>query len=776
MFINDDQSPTQAPSIGQSFASLKKPLITVAIFVFLGFVGWAIVLHFYKKPVPAVLPVATSTTIILGNLPTASSSVDLSDINNTVIDNIKAENFLLPGFYTAPVGRNNFLTKGLVLPMNIKTQVDNYYDVARQIKLDAGLDHLDKQGFAILDNPAPDQAADWFAAYNYLSRRGVPLLITDDFLVYYYQNNIKQLYQTIEGRIFYQNLWYVSKALFATADQRYRQHYLQIGVSNDPVLQGERQEAAYFAVMLELLKPKAAQITDVPNDPTAFSAADAQFYTFSVPDYLTADVNNEVGLITAANTVAKSPVMFYPQDYQRFALSDDQKKLGAKLINFSLAGRWANQLFPLYYQSPTCPDCALDKSDWLVESLAAQLISQDLAADQKIKNRWARVYKVISYFTGLHGGLSYLYYQQAFDDTFGSSTVEQAFDASNQNRDSQLALWQQKLAAINFSPLTGALPNNSSTMNRIGLRLLQTDFWPSDYLFNVLTGQGLGKQNKFKTNQPTDLITGCQADQTINRCRGFGFDWLAPLTKAPNVYYNTNQDYQFYGQRLARVKAEIDRQAVDNWSTDVYYNIFWSDFAVAQQAVNFINDNRLAYTAGVDWPVRNINLGIATLLNAQLPADTFSAQVDSGVSLNTQNNHPDYDMVEPNGQLIKELAANEKMLSDGLSALGVIQKDDLLLTGLRDQLSALATIVDKEASGQNLNDIDRAVLKNLVGRTMTQAAKQKSITYNFINGDHLPETNLTMSLNGLKFLVVVQAHDGKQLLSVGPIFNYQETQ
>ena len=182
----------------------------------------------------------------------------------------------------------------------------------------------------------------------------------------------------------------------------------------------------------------------------------------------------------------------------------------------------------------------------------------------------------------------------------------------------------------------------------------------------------------------------------------------------------------------------------------------------------------MAYTASADWPARNINLGIATLLDAQLPADSFTANQNSGANL-TASTGASYDLVEPNKTLLQEMLANEKMLNDGLSWLGIIKTNDLSLTNLHDQLTALSAIVDKEEAGKSLTDDDRSLIKNLVSQTMIQPAQQKSITYTFVNGS-APTANLTMSLAGLKFLVAVEAQDGKNLLAVGPIFNYQETQ
>ncbi|PIV52055.1 hypothetical protein COS18_00735, partial [Candidatus Falkowbacteria bacterium CG02_land_8_20_14_3_00_36_14] len=176
---------------------------------------------------------------------------------------------------------------------------------------------------------------------------------------------------------------------------------------------GERLEAEFFAVALELLKPADKQMNSNINlvDETKFKEQEVDKYTITIPDYLINNVAKEVGLIRKANSKGKSPNFLYIMDYNQFKVPDEYKA-SAKLNNYYLASKWMNAVFPLYYQSIDCPDCLLDKDDWLINMVAASYIAKDFSNNQDFKNQWAKIYKIISFFSGLRYDFTYLHYNE----------------------------------------------------------------------------------------------------------------------------------------------------------------------------------------------------------------------------------------------------------------------------------------------------------------------------------------------------------------------------
>ena len=199
----------------------------------------------------------------------------------------------------------------------------NYYDTSRKLNLDPGLDSLNNQGFAVIDNPWSQTAPDFYTIYGSLSANQIPPLITSDFLIFNYQNILKKSFKDIEANVFYDNLWDINQQLYTVAKTRYEARLSSIGNVNDSVLEGERLETAFFAVALELLKPAVNQVSggNAVADPSLFTKTEADRFYFVVPPYLRADVLAEEKLIRGAGAPsAKSPVLLYARNYQDFSV------------------------------------------------------------------------------------------------------------------------------------------------------------------------------------------------------------------------------------------------------------------------------------------------------------------------------------------------------------------------------------------------------------------------------------------------------------------------
>jgi hypothetical protein len=481
-------------------------LAIVIIFVFL-----AIRMSHQPKVVVEnpVIPIATSTApaeitaTSTPYLPSIGEAEKGTNATGTALSEQLAEKASFGSFYHSTSSKIVLNPANLTLPLNVKTEVANYYDVDRKISLDAGLSSLNSNGFSVLANPFSSEANNFFSMYSSLNSRQVPTLITSDFLIYYYQNVLKLAYKDVESTVFYNNLWTANLRLYQIAKQRYEDNVNQKGAVNDVALEASRLEVAYFATALSLLAPVDSQVSAANglSGSTNFSTADASQYSLQLPAYLQDDVGREVQLIRSANISAKSPVLLYQRDYHSFIVPDAYKS-NARLNNFFLASRWLNSVFPLYYKGADCPTCLLDKDDWRINFSAAFLISSDLSSDQNLQNGWAKIYKLQSFFSGLRGDLNYLSYKQVFADSFvGMTDITKILQGVPSDNDVNLSLLQSKLAAINFPALEGGLSKTSTTTQPIlGFKMLTDSYWPDNYIFSQLSypavGQFLGKDEE----------------------------------------------------------------------------------------------------------------------------------------------------------------------------------------------------------------------------------------------------------------------------------------
>ncbi|MHB8904487.1 MAG: DUF3160 domain-containing protein, partial [Patescibacteria group bacterium] len=435
-----------------------------------------------------VNPIVTSTQPVLPDFTsplTATSTEASSSFSNLVIDYLS-----FPDFYKAP--DNNIVPKFIdyKLPLNVKLDVLNYYDLSRKLNLDPALDGLNNDGFALIANPYEKENPGFYGVYENLETKQISPLITSDFIIYYYQNILKKVFKDIEENVFYDNLWSTNKDLYNAAKNRYEARLAAVGDINDSVLEGERLEMAYFAVALELLKPAPNQIAakGVIDDQSKFLPTEVDRFYFVLPPYLRDDVLREEKLIREAKVKTKSPVLLYTQNYSDFSVPSEYN-VNVKLNNFYLTTKWLNSVFPLYYRDKNCLDCLLDKEDWRINFIAASLIANDAANLPDLKNKWARIYKVMSFFKGLREDLSYVQYRDSLVAVFGADyNITQLFDDKNKFAAVNLEKLKTKILTYNMLEIQGGYnKDNPSERPQIGFKMLTDSYWPNNYLFNKLS-------------------------------------------------------------------------------------------------------------------------------------------------------------------------------------------------------------------------------------------------------------------------------------------------
>lgn len=748
-------------------------VLGVAILIALGAGAW----WFFSRPSEPTTQSQqpTSQEPITPELPAT-----LDDINNEVTPtsvespDLKGEKITFGAFYKPLNEPLEIKIQGVSLPLNIKSQVSNYYDTARKINLDPVIANLNQDGFATLDNPYPKVTNDFLGTYYELNQRGVPIVVTGDFLLYYYQNSLKQIYKDVESSYFYESLWRITKDLYETANGRYQERRQKLGVSSDALLEAERLEAAYFAVALTLLSPEKDQTnaTEDLSNSKKFKPSEAKRFEFSAPGYLVDDLEKEIVLIKEARLNAKSPVLLYQRNYQEFKVSDEYKTT-AKLHNFYLASRWYGSLFPIYFKDKDCTNCLLDREDWIINQTAAHLIANDLSRNQSLKNEWAKIYKVISFFSGLRSELTYLHYDNVRNEKYPKAGVEEV--VSNDTFNHLISL-RDGLAGLQFNPAEGSLSRQKAgDRPLLGMRLLQTAYWPSQSFYDVLTYDPVGNHKKplVSVKEKAKYFTSCEGSgDTLYRCRGIGFDILAPLLAdtVSSKFLTDNINYEQYAAQTNNLRSRLNSFNQVSW----HNNNFWSTLYIARDFANE-KSSSLPYTNSTRWLERKIGSSLATMTNLLLPADTWRIARDNQPSgLVTAGDLSSFNYIEPQQKLADELVANTKMLFDALISLGVVKDNDARFTDLLGKMTTSRQIIRKELSGQALDRNDYQFISDFVSQYRIDTTGSKNATINFYN----PKTNKTLStrqsVGPLKIMVLIYSKDNKKILALGPIFSYKE--
>lgn len=709
-----------------------------------------------------------SSTGYTGNLPgdLGGNNKDGNEDDFSLTD-IKAEDLTFGFFYEPETENFQPSIKNYSLPLNIKTDVSNYYDVSRKIALDSYLNDINKYGFAIIKNDKPKEITDFFEAQRYLASQEVPIVLTNDFILFYYQNNLKQIYKEIEKTTFFDNIWDVSNRMYQAAIVRYKKRKEQVGLNNDPLLEAERRECAYFATALRLMSPTKDQLnsSEKAKNENLFNEEDAQKYYFELPDFLQDDVSKEIGLIRgAAKGSVKSPLLLYDRDYQSFSVPQEYS-YNAKLKNYYLALKWFNSLFPLYYRSDACPTCSLDYDDWRINVITANLIAEDLANNQDLKNKWAIVYKFIAFFSGLRQDLIYLNYRQVFNELYGEGKrVEEIF--VEKRTDNEYQQWQTKLANYNFSAMEGGVDRANVNRPNVGLRLLQERYWPNDYIFGKLVGKNMTPK---KSGSQDNKVTLCKGGW---RCSGFSYDIVNLIADNPleikNTYFLGNTNYNNYDASLNNLKDEIGKFNVNSWNN----NIFWITLELGRDIIGYNRQNFPIYAQSDYWQEKkNINTVLGAWTEINLPNENIydyfekeNKQLGSYPQCNTLN------YIEPNVELVNEIIAKNKMLIKMLNALNITKKNNIAsveLINLNNKFARILEISKKELSGEEINSEDCDFINDF---TIRYAAKGESRS--FVLGDG--SKKITESIEGVRYLGVVYYKGDKLVLGIGPIFNFNE--
>lgn len=699
-----------------------------------------------------------------GVLPgTLEPSEDSQNNNGQGNSDIKAESILFGDYYEPFDEPLELNLNPVELPLNVKTDVANYHEVARRINLDPVIDNLNRDGFAVLDNQLPGD--DFFALYRELGSRSLPYLITSDFLVYYHQNVLKNTYKQVEAFFFYETLWSFNKTLFDQANARYLARLNQVGQVNDPLLEAARLEAAYFATALSVLSPKEGQINpnEDLNDNRTFRPSEVRRFTFEIPAYLEGDVRQELSLIASASSSEKSPVLLYQRNYRDFIVPP-QYSSNAKLRNAYLAIRWQASLFPMFYQDEDCSECLLDRDDWVINQTAAYLLSADIASDQFLKNEWAKIYKVVAWFGGLRSDLTYLHYEEARHKLFPEEAPEDIFA---EDVFSKLLSLREELKAKQFGRAEGSL--SRSGVDQLGMRLLQSAYWPSEYLFSRLTFAEVGEH---LTTDPSkaNFLTVCRLAKSLFRCRGIGYDLLALVAEKDleSAWLKDNMSYRLYSQRQNELKNELSLFNKYSW----YGNNFWTTLSLAGSLVN--GEELFPYQKNIRWHERLASSALASLSNLASSADLWQVDREAVGGLEIVGGQDDWLYVETNLDFIEELAATTKMVHRALVDLGVVRENDPELSELYNQLMTVRRVARAQMSGEEPEVGDLQALADLVSKYKVTESRSGLVKQEFINPSDSSVHVVNQNIKPLRLLLSLHKRDDRIILNVGPIFSYRE--
>ena len=771
----DTNSQQSFDDSGGNLSSKKIMMILGALIIIIALVLIFVFRAYSKKVATEAEPQTGEETNIQLNQPAfpilehpdLNAIIDLATSTDLLIEYLTFANFYQKQEIDSRPGFEQY-----DLPLNTKIDIINYHDIARKLKLDPVIEDINNYGFALIDNPWKGEINDFYSAYAKLRTEQIPLFISSDFLLYYHQNIMKKTFKDIEENIFYYNVWDINKDLYDRAKTRYEARLSEVGNVNDSLLEASRLATVFFAVSLELLKPQANQIAPigVQINEDKFSVAEANRFAFNVPPNLKNDIEAELLLIREAKKVSKSPVLLYSRDYSEFLIPSDYSG-HAKLHNFYLASKWLNSVFPLYYQEDNCASCLLDREDWRINFITALLISEDFNSLPQIKNRWARIYKVISFFKGLKDNLDYINYRDASLAVFGEGyDIEAVFKGDNASIDENLLKLSKEISQYEFLEIQGG-PSVKDLKEKIniGFKVLSDSYSPDDYLLSRLVSP-IVSNYLAGTVVASNNVTACGQKSNLKRCNGFSYDIINlvyPLKRSS--YFLENSNYNYYDTESARLSREI-KLSVENHASN-----YWSSLALIKEFLEFDKKLMPVFAESLEWENKSLNTSVAAWANNYIPLEKFSLNQSLGsLGLDNFSRWSESSYIEPNLALVNELISINEMVTEMLLALRIETEIKQVIEDLRiasTNLEKIKAIIIKEIAGEKIDSLDFEFISDFAGELeIVEPIKDKSFNIKPVTFTR----TLISDLNNFKFIVIVNQRDNQKFFSVGPVWNYSE--
>jgi len=764
----------------------KKIIYVIAIIavIILILIGGGLIFFLPKflnnQPVtPPPLPINenSNTNTNTSFLPGTNGDDDINKNGNSAISDLAKEKEFISMYWQPTQLDINASIPTYQLPFSeIKEQVSNYRDFSRKIDLEKYLEKLSTNGFIIINNPFNFKTADWENSYKNIKENELPVLITSDSIIGLYQDALQVAYKEIEQNIFYPSLWELLRSMQSQAFNKYENLRQKFGIENDLITEANRLELAYLTVALKLMQAEPGQIKEaITADNTFFTPQEAQTYQIVAPEYLRDEIKEEIKLINnKTNIPTKSPILLYEKTYNQYEIPESYLT-SQKLKNYYLALTWLNDvLFPLWHTENDCPECILDKQDHKINFVASLYLSNDLASDQNLKNRWANIYKSISFFKGLESNLTYLDYNQALKNVLGENfNLDETFSLEDEIVEDYISKLQTEIDNFIFLQ---PLKNNLATKSDEGLKFLRNYHLLENNLFTSVTYPATKKFNQELSREEITPFTICKDKSGQNqRCAATALDLFSALgnnTAKKIIIETENNNFNNYQQNLDTFKNEIDKFTPQTWHDNSYLSLLFS--------LKYLDGNNAGWPTFMKtdaWQKKNLNTALAAWVNFHREINFEKTEMSDTGGL--QAYFP-YGYIEPQVNLYQQLLDNVNMVIDGFVALQIITEQDKTFDRLKNLKETLEKVVEysKAELENNLDSAAYSFINNFDKRirSVTGDVKKENFKnpYDLIF-ENYPQAKAKQTINNFNYLIVAYLNQEEKLVfAIGPVFEYSE--
>jgi hypothetical protein len=503
-----------------------------------------------------------------------------------------------------------------------------------------------ENGFLVVETDYSDFAA----LYQDASFAGYPAFVSADAVLHVSQLVYDQVRRTTEQTYLLPELRMLDREMFALSWAQYEAMRGSSTSDEQRIATTALRNAAYFGVALSLLDP-----------------------SFSVPAVISPVVQAELALITASEVVTTSPLFDLPGvpdaekqrvDYTRFALARGGAEDG-DLVRYRQAVTWHRALAFRVSQRE--------------ETRSAALIAFMLNEHSAPRILWERVHGTLTFFEGQDASFTPPQYGTLLAAVLPDDAGIR--DLADQARMDALTASVQGLPPPD-NPLW-EIRFRSDRMPERSWRFLSAPFEVDAYVFEQVTGENVGREGNWRVAPSlVDLAAALGSSQSYRIATEMGAT-----------------EYDRYLDQVSQLRNDLSVLQTTHWTENLHWNWLYAYRTLIEEK----SPSYPEWMRTSAWQRRELQAMFGSWTNVHHDAFTETGPSEAETLSATGTIAVPWGYVEPQPQIFARLAAQTRMLIDGLEERLMLTSTDLgLLLDLEAWLDFLQDVARHELTGQAL--------------------------------------------------------------------------
>ncbi len=601
---------------------------------------------------------------------------------------------------------------------------------------------LEENGFVV----APSRAAQIYEIYKSAKDRGIPIFVTTDALLHAYHILYDYTLRSAEINHFVNDLQELNSPLWEIAAKQYL-------AATGEVQEAARRNLAFFSVATLLLSP-------IPEGNTLPTILD-----FSLASNVVDDVNAELGLITAHQGFAQSPIFGYREDYSQYVPRGHYTRNETFERYFKTMMWYGRMMFRLKPgDSPELIEAGRMETRQAILIVAALQNAQ--VRWQPALAVWERIYEPTVFFVGQTDDLNIYDYGQLVREVYGDQLT-----SADLEDEAKLDEFIERAMTLRPPRIISSYVTDLEKPEEVtkGFRFMGQRFIPDSYIFQQLVYDKVGTQD-----DPRLFPRGLDVTAVLGSARAYEI--------LLDVYGEGR--YANYQEQMEKLRGEFGQLPPEQWVE----NLYWSWLYALRPLLEVKGEGYPVFMQNQGWVDKDLNSFLGSW--TELRHDTILYAKQS-YTMKATGIMPQPEAakgyVEPQPEVYARLAALAKQMRTGLEGRGLLDAEySDKLERLESLLLSLKTMAEKELSGEVLSE-EYELIRNiggiLEGITTFSATVKEQITSEAdermaIVADVHTDVNTGQVLEegvGDAFLIYVIVPVGGQLaVTQGGVFSYYE--